>query len=133
IARTMRIVYSTKNGNGEIRRVNINAAPMDVEDYKKLKEAGIGTFQIFQETYHHDTYRKLHPKGDRKSDYSWRLYGLHRAMEAGIDDVGIGALFGLFDWKFEVMGLLMHAIDLEKNFGVGPHTISVPRLEPALN
>ena len=133
IARTMRIVYSTKNGNGEIRRVNINAAPMDIEDYKKLKEAGIGTFQIFQETYHHDTYRKLHPKGDRKSDYSWRLYGLHRAMEAGIDDVGIGALFGLFDWKFEVMGLLMHAIDLEKNFGVGPHTISVPRLEPALN
>ena len=133
IAETMRIVYSTKTGNGEIRRVNINAAPMDVEDYKKLKEAGIGTFQIFQETYHHETYKKLHPKGDRKSDYAWRLYGLDRAMEAGIDDVGIGALFGLYDWKFEVMGLLMHAIHLEETFGVGPHTISVPRLEPALN
>lgn len=133
IAETMRIVYSTKNGNGEIRRVNINAAPLDVEDYKKLKKAGIGTFQIFQETYHHDTYKKLHPKGDRKSDFAWRLYGLDRAMEAGIDDVGIGALFGLFDWKYEVMGLLYHAIHLEERFGVGPHTISVPRLEPAIN
>jgi len=133
IAETMRIVYNTKVGNGEIRRVNINAAPMEVEDYKKLKEAGIGTFQIFQETYHHETYRKLHPRGDKKGDYSWRLYGLDRAMEAGIDDVGIGALFGLYDWKFEVMGLLMHAIHLEETFGVGPHTISVPRLEPAIN
>jgi len=133
IAETMRIVYSTKNGKGEIRRVNINAAPLDVEDYKKLKEAGIGTFQIFQETYHHDTYKKMHPKGDRKSDFAWRLYGLDRAMEAGIDDVGIGALFGLFDWKYEVLGLLTHAIHLEETFGVGPHTISVPRIEPALN
>ncbi len=133
IAETMRTVYDTKNGNGEIRRVNINAAPMEVEDYKKLKEAGIGTFQIFQETYHHETYSYLHPQGDMKGDYSYRLYGLDRAMEAGIDDVGIGALFGLYDWKFEVMGLLFHAIHLEEKFGVGPHTISFPRIEPALN
>ncbi|MBZ2175025.1 [FeFe] hydrogenase H-cluster radical SAM maturase HydG [Schnuerera sp. xch1] len=133
IAETMRIVYNTKNGNGEIRRVNINAAPLDVEDYKILKEAGIGTFQIFQETYHHETYRKLHPAGDRKGDYSWRLYGLDRAMKGGIDDVGIGALFGLFEWKYEIMGLLLHAIHLEKTFGVGPHTISCPRIEPALD
>lgn len=134
IAHTIRIVYDTKVGRGEIRRVNINAAPMTVEGYKKLHEAGIGTFQIFQETYNHEMYKKLHPKGDRKSDYKWRLYGLDRALEAGIDDVGIGALFGLYDWKFEVMGLLYHTIHLEKTFGgVGPHTISFPRLESALD
>jgi 2-iminoacetate synthase len=134
IAHTIRVVYDTKVGRGEIRRVNINASPMTVEGYKKLHEAGIGTFQIFQETYHHETYKKLHPKGDIKSDYQWRLYGLDRAMEAGIDDVGIGALFGLYDWKFEVMGLLYHTIHLEKTFGgIGPHTISFPRLEPALD
>lgn len=133
IAETMKTVYDTKNRNGEIRRVNINAAPMEVEDYKKLKEAGIGTFQIFQETYHQETYSYLHPQGDMKGDYLYRLYGLDRAMEAGIDDVGIGALFGLYDWRFEVMGLLFHAIHLEEKFGVGPHTISFPRIEPALN
>ncbi|QSQ09236.1 2-iminoacetate synthase [Koleobacter methoxysyntrophicus] len=134
IAETIRVVYDTKAGNGEIRRVNINAAPMDVEGFKKLHEVGIGTFQIFQETYHHETYAKLHPKGTLKSNYQWRLYALDRAMEAGIDDVGIGALFGLYDWKFEVMGLLYHTIHLENTFGgVGPHTISFPRLEPALN
>lgn len=132
IAETMRVVYGTKNDRGEIRRVNINAAPMDVEGYKKLKETGIGTFQIFQETYNHEIYKKLHPEGTMKGDYSWRLYGLDRAMEAGIDDVGIGALFGLYDWKFEVMGLLFHAIHLEETFGVGPHTISFPRIEPAI-
>lgn len=133
IAETMKIVYGTKNGKGEIRRVNINAAPMEVEDYKKLKEAGIGTFQIFQETYHYETYKKLHPEGDMKSDYNYRLYGLDRAMKGGIDDVGIGALFGLYDWKYEVMGLLYHAIHLEETFGVGPHTISFPRIEPAID
>lgn len=134
ISKTMETVYGTKLGKGEIRRVNINAAPMTVEDYKKLHKAGIGTFQIFQETYHHETYKKLHPKGDIKSDYQWRLYGLDRAMEGGIDDVGIGALFGLYDWKFEVMGLLYHTIHLEKTFGgIGPHTISFPRLEPAID
>lgn len=134
IVKTIKAVYETTSGNGEIRRVNINAAPMAVEDYRKLKEAGIGTFQIFQETYHHKTYAKIHPKGDLKSNYQWRLYGLDRALEAGIDDVGIGALFGLYDWKFEVMGLLYHTIHLEETFGgIGPHTISFPRLEPALD
>lgn len=133
IAKTMKEVYSVKAGRGVIRRVNINAAPLDVEGYKTLKKAGIGTFQIFQETYHHETYKKLHPKGDRKSNYDWRLYGLDRAMEGGIDDLGIGALIGLYDWRFEVMGLLYHAIHLEETFnGVGPHTISFPRIESAL-
>jgi len=131
IAATVRKVYSVKEGNGEIRRVNINAAPLDVDDYKKVKEAGIGTYQIFQETYHPETYKKMHPRGP-KSDFLYRLYGLDRAMEAGIDDVGIGALFGLYDWKFEVMGLLYHTIHLEERFGVGPHTISFPRIEPAI-
>lgn len=133
IANTMNTVYNTKEGRGEIRRVNINAAPLDIEGYKILKRAGIGTFQIFQETYNHKTYEKLHPSADLKGDYTWRLYGLDRAMEAGIDDVGIGALFGLYDWKFEVMGLLKHTIHLEEKFGVGPHTISFPRIEPAID
>ncbi|KAF1084201.1 2-iminoacetate synthase [Sporotomaculum syntrophicum] len=133
IAETIKVAYSTKVGNGEIRRVNVNAAPESIEDYHKLKEVGIGTFQVFQETYHPGVYKRLHPSG-LKANYEWRLYSLHRAMEAGIDDVGIGALFGLYDWKFEVMGLLAHTIDLEKHFnGVGPHTISFPRLEPAVN
>ncbi|MFW5786922.1 MAG: [FeFe] hydrogenase H-cluster radical SAM maturase HydG [Halanaerobiales bacterium] len=132
---TIENAYNTHHGQtGEIRRTNVNAAPQTVEDYKKLHEIGIGTFQIFQETYHHETYKKVHPPGDIKNDYQWRLYGLDRAMEAGIDDVGIGALFGLYeDWKFEVMGLLYHSIHLEEKFGVGPHTISFPRMEPALN
>lgn len=133
IAETMKIVYNTKNDKGEIRRVNINAAPLDVDGYKTLKEAGIGTFQIFQETYHYDTYKLLHPEGDMKSDYEWRLTGLDRAMEAGIDDVGIGALFGLYDWKYDVMGLIYHTIHLEEKYGVGPHTISFPRIEPAID
>ncbi|QAV33923.1 iron-only hydrogenase maturation protein HydG [Fervidobacterium changbaicum] len=131
IAETIRIIYETKVGNGEIRRVNVNAAPQTVEGYRIIKEAGIGTFQIFQETYHQPTYKKLHPRGP-KSNYAWRLYGLDRAMLAGIDDVGIGALFGLFNWKFEVMGLIYHTIHLEERFGVGPHTISFPRIEPAV-
>lgn len=133
ICDTIETVYNTTTGPGEIRRTNINAAPQTVEDYKKLHDVGIGTFQIFQETYHHETYKKLHPKGDTKHDYQWRLYGLDRAMEAGIDDLGIGALFGLYDWKFEVMGLLYHSIHLEEKYNVGPHTISFPRIEPAHN
>ena len=130
---TIRAIYDTKVGNGEIRRVNINAAPQTVANYKILKEIGIGTYQVFQETYHHATYRTLHPRGV-KANYQWRLYALHRAQEAGVDDVAIGALFGLYEWRFEVMGLLYHTIDLEEKFGgVGPHTISFPRLEPAAN
>jgi len=133
IADTLRTAYATKVGNGEIRRVNVNAAPESIEDLRVLRDVGIGTFQVFQETYHHATYKKLHPRG-LKADYGWRLYALHRCLEAGVDDVGIGALFGLYDWKFEVMALLLHTIDLEKKFnGVGPHTISFPRLEPAVN
>ena len=133
IAATIRTIYDTKVGNGEIRRVNINAAPQTVANYKILKEIGIGTYQVFQETYHHATYKRVHPDGI-KANYQWRLYALHRAQEAGVDDVAIGALFGLYDWKFEVMGLLYHTIDLEEKFGgVGPHTISFPRLEPAAN
>lgn len=133
IAKTLKVAYATKEGNGEIRRANVNAAPLSVEDLEILRDVGIGTFQVFQETYHHQTYKKMHPRG-LKADYLWRLYALHRAMEAGVDDVGIGALFGLYDWKFEVMSLLLHTIDLEEKFGgVGPHTISFPRMEPAIN
>ena len=133
MAETIQTIYDVKVGNGEIRRVNVNAPSLSVEHYRKLQEIGIGTYQVFQETYHHPTYREVHPRGI-KADYRWRLYALHRAQEAGIDDVAIGALFGLYDWKFEVLGLLYHAIDLEKKFdGVGPHTISFPRLEPASN
>jgi 2-iminoacetate synthase len=134
IAHTIRLAYSVKEGGGEIRRVNVNAAPLGVEDFRKLKEVGIGTYQVFQETYHHETYGLAHPADTLKGNMNWRLYALHRAQEAGIDDVAIGALFGLYDYRFEVMGLLLHSIDLENFFGgVGPHTISFPRLEPAVN
>lgn len=133
IADTIRAIYDTKVGNGEIRRVNINAPPQSIASLRRLREIGIGTFQVFQETYHHETYSRVHPRGV-KANYQWRLYALHRAQEAGVDDVAIGALFGLYDWNFEVMGLLYHAIDLERKFGgIGPHTISFPRLEPAAN
>lgn len=131
IAETVQTVYDTKYKKGEIRRVNINAAPLDIEGFRTVKSVGIGTYQIFQETYHEETYKKLHPSGP-KSSFLWRLDGLDRAMQAGIDDMGIGALMGLYDWKFEVMGLLYHTIHLEKRFGVGPHTISFPRIEPAI-
>jgi 2-iminoacetate synthase len=132
IADVLRTIYDTKVGRGEIRRININVASMSIEKLKMLNEVGIGTYQVFQETYHHKTYRDVHPNPKLpKSNYAWRLYSLHRGMDAGIDDVGIGALFGLYDWRFEVMGLLHHALNLEEQFGVGPHTISVPRLQPA--
>ena len=134
IADTLRTVYSVKEAGGEIRRANVNAAPFSVGDLRKLHEVGIGTYQVFQETYHPETYRRLHPADTLKGHMRWRLYCMHRAMEAEVDDVGIGALFGLFDYRFEVMGLLLHTIDLERHFdGVGPHTISFPRLEPAVN
>jgi 2-iminoacetate synthase len=131
IAASVRTVYATKKGHGEIRRVNINAAPFDVEGYRKIKASGIGTYQIFMETYYHETYAALHPKGTRKGDYLWRLQGLSRAMEGGCDDVGIGALFGLYDWRFEVLGLVSHSLYLQQEFKVGPHTISFPRIQPA--
>jgi len=131
MAQCVRDVYDVKVDHGEIRRVNINAAPMDEEGYRKVKEAGIGTFQVFQETYHHETYARVHPGRSPKSDYLYRLDALSRAMQAGLDDVGIGALFGLYDWRFEVLALVRHALFLEERFGVGPHTISFPRLRPA--
>ncbi|NQT28769.1 MAG: [FeFe] hydrogenase H-cluster radical SAM maturase HydG [Candidatus Omnitrophica bacterium] len=134
---TIKTIYGvkakTKRGCGQIRRVNVNAAPLSVEDLKILQKSGIGTYQVFQETYHWDTYHVIHPKGTLKSDYLWRLHCMHRAFEAGIDDVGIGVLFGLYDWKFEVLSLLLHSRELEAKFDVGPHTISFPRLEPAAN
>ncbi len=130
IADTVRNVYSVKHGNGEIRRVNINAAPMDVDGFRIVKESGIGTYQVFQETYHRDAYLKVH-LGGKKRDYDWRITALDRAQEAGIDDVGIGALLGLYDWRFEVMGLLRHVNHFEAVYNVGPHTISFPRLKAA--
>lgn len=133
IAQCVRLVYSIKKGRGEIRRVNINAAPFDVEGFKIIKSAGIGTFQIFQESYHHKTYERYHPANTRKGNYLYRLNAFDRAMEAGIDDVGIGVLFGLYDWRFEVVSLVMHALHLQRRYGVGPHTISFPRLRPAIN
>ncbi|MEW6698194.1 MAG: [FeFe] hydrogenase H-cluster radical SAM maturase HydG [Bacillota bacterium] len=126
----LKTIYSIKFDNGSIRRCNVNIAATTVENYKKLKDAGIGTYILFQETYHRETYKKMHPSGP-KADYDWHTTAHHRAMLAGIDDVGFGALFGLYDYKFEVMGLMMHALHLEERFGVGPHTISVPRLRPA--
>jgi len=132
IADSVKTVYSVKSGNGEIRRVNINAAPLNIEDYKIVKEAGIGTYQIFQETYHREAYAKYHISG-KKADYNWRLTGLDRAQEALIDDVGIGALFGLYDWRFEVLGLLRHVNHFEACYNVGPHTISFPRIKAALD
>jgi 2-iminoacetate synthase len=123
-------IYSVKRGNGEIRRVNVNVAPLRVDEFRALKATGIGTYQLFQETYHRETYKAVHV-GGKKRDYDWRVTGMHRAMEAGIDDVGIGVLFGLADWRFELLAMLQHIRELERVFGVGPHTISMPRLEPA--
>jgi len=135
IAEAMRTIYAvrmkTRKGFGQIRRVNVNAAPMSVEDLKLLKAGGIGTYQVFQETYDRELYSRLHPGNTPKADFRWRLYVMHRAFEAGIDDVAIGALFGLGNWKFEVLGLVAHARELEARFGIGPHTISFPRMEAA--
>lgn len=130
IAKSVKTVYGVKKGNGEIRRVNINAAPMEIEDFKTVHESGIGTYQIFQETYHRPTYKSVHLAG-KKSDYDYRLTGLDRAQEAGIDDVGIGALFGLYDWRFELLSLIRHVNHFEAVYKVGPHTISFPRIKDA--
>lgn len=132
IAHTVKIAYGVKKGNGEIRRVNINAAPLTDEGFKKVKEAGIGTYQIFQETYHKPTYVKYHHFG-KKADFEYRLTSLDRAQDQGLDDVGIGALFGLYDWRYEVLGLVRHTNHLEACYNVGPHTISFPRIQNASN
>lgn len=126
----MRTIYDMKFENGEIRRINVNIAATTVENYRKLKEVGIGTYILFQETYHRPTYEKMHLSGPKK-EYDYHLTAFDRAMEAGIDDVGAGVLFGLADPYFEVLGLMLHNEHLEQKFGVGFHTISVPRIRPA--
>lgn len=130
IANSVRVAYSVKKGNGEIRRININAAPLEIEGFRTVKESGIGTYQVFQETYHKEAYQTYHLRG-KKADYDYRLTSLDRAQEAGLDDVGIGALFGLYDWRFEVLALVRHTNHLEACYNVGPHTISFPRIKDA--
>ncbi len=132
VLRSIQTIYDSTTGkSNEIRRVNVNIAPLTLEEFKELKAADIGTYQLFQETYHHETYQRVHLEG-QKRDYNWRITAMDRAMEAGIDDLGIGLLFGLFDYRFEILALMQHVRHMEKSFGIGPHTISVPRLEPAL-
>ena len=130
IIEAIKKIYSINFENGSIRRINVNIAATTVENYKKLKSADIGTYILFQETYHRETYYAMHPKGP-KHDYDYHTTAFDRAIEAGLDDVGAGVLFGLYDYKFEVLALLNHALHLEEKFGFGPHTISVPRLKPA--
>lgn len=130
ILEAIKTIYDTSEEMGTIRRVNVNIAATSVDEYKRLKEAKIGTYILFQETYHRETYKKMHPSGP-KSSYDYHTTAMDRAMEAGIDDVGCGVLFGLYDYKYEVLAMLYHALHLEQVFGVGPHTISVPRLRPA--
>ena len=130
ILESIQTIYSIKHKNGAIRRVNVNIAATTVENYRKLKDAGIGTYILFQETYHKENYESLHPTGP-KSKYAYHTEAMDRAMEAGIDDVGLGVLFGLNTYRYDFTGLLMHAEHLEATFGVGPHTISVPRICPA--
>lgn len=127
ILESIKTIYSIKHKNGAIRRVNVNIAATSVENYRKLKDAGIGTYILFQETYNKEIYEHLHPTGP-KSDYTYHTEAMDRAMEAGIDDVGIGVLFGLNTYRYDFIGLLMHAEHLEARFGCGPHTISIPRL-----
>jgi len=132
IVEAVQTVYHTRRGRGEIRRVNVNAAPLSYEEFCELKPAGIGTFQVFQETYHLPTYEKAHICGP-KANYDWRLTVWDRALPAGLDDMGLGVLYGLYDWRWDTLALLDHAAYLDRTYGVGPHTISVPRIEPALN
>ena len=130
IFKSIETVYSVKTDRANIRRINVNIAPLNVDEFKTLKTYNIGTYQLFQETYHEETYKKLHLAGPKK-DYHYRLEAIDRAFEAGFQDVGIGILFGLYDWKYEVLALLSHIKHLESKFGIGPHTISLPRIEPA--
>jgi 2-iminoacetate synthase len=130
VLRSIDTVYSVTHDHGEVRRINVNVAPLTLAEFGELKDRKIGTYQLFQETYHRGTYERVHLAG-RKRDYDWRISAMDRAMTAGIDDVGVGVLFGLFDWRFELLALMQHVRHLEGAFGVGPHTISVPRLEPA--
>jgi len=130
IFKTIATIYATKEGRGEIRRVNANIAPLSLPEFRDLKATGIGTYQLFQETYHPTTYKTMHLSGTKRN-YGWRISAIGRAFEAGINDVGIGVLFGLYDFRWEVLAMLQHIRLLERQYGMGPHTISVPRLEPA--
>lgn len=130
IEEIMRKIYEEKVFNGEIRRINVNIAPLSVEDFKRLNSFGIGTYQLFQETYNKEVYKEMHPSG-RKANYEWRLEAMDRALQAGLKDVGIGPLFGMTDYRYETLATLMHAEHLDKTYGTGPHTISVPRIEHA--
>lgn len=132
VGEAIKAIYSINYKGNNIRRVNVNTAPLSIDEFKTLKSFGIGTYQCFQETYHYSTYLNMHPSGPKR-DYAWRLFAMDRALQAGIDDVGVGALFGLTDYRFETLAMLSHAFNLDTRFGVGPHTISVPRLEPAMN
>lgn len=127
---SIKAIYETRWNGQNIRRVNVNIAPLVQEEFEELKKCGIGTYQLFQETYHQETYKKLHLAGAKK-DYQFRLDAMDRALKAGINDVGIGPLLGLYDYKYEILATLEHAFYLDKTYGVGPHTISIPRIEPA--
>jgi 2-iminoacetate synthase len=131
ILRAINTIYRTRSDRGEIRRVNVNIAPLTVEQFRELNDAKIGTCQLFQETYHRETCAAAHPSATKR-DFDWRLAAMDRAMYAGINDVGTGVRFGLYDWKFELLALHQHIRHLEEKFGVGPHTVSVARIEPAV-
>lgn len=131
VLESIQTVYNTRHGRNCIRRINVNIAATTVENYRRLKEAGIGTYQLFQETYHPQTYAYMHPSGP-KSDYDYHFTAMERAIAGGIDDFGMGVLYGLYDYRFEVLALVAHAHYLKKTYGIGPHTVSVPRLRPAV-
>lgn len=130
VLESIQTIYSVKVDNGSIRRININIAATTIEDYKKLAASGIGTYTLFQESYHRPTYAQFHLQGPKR-DYDWHTTAMDRAMVAGIEDVGVGVLYGLYDYKYETIAMLMHAEHLEETFGVGPHTVSVPRMCPS--
>lgn len=132
VVESIKTIYSVKVDNGSIRRVNINIAATTIEDYTKLRDAEIGTYILFQETYHRPTYAAMHHQGPKR-DYDWHTTAMDRAQMGGIDDVGIGVLYGLYDHKYDTIAMLMHAEHLEERFGVGPHTVSVPRMREAAN
>ncbi len=132
LLRVIKTIYQTKNQKGDfIRRINVNIAATTVENYKKLAKAGIGTYNLFQETYHRPTYEKIHPRGTLKHNYERQLSAHSRAIKGGLQDLGLGVLFGLYDWRFEILALISHARYLDKTFGIGPHTVSVPRIKNA--
>jgi 2-iminoacetate synthase len=132
IEQAIKTIYETRSGDAFIQRVDVNCAPLSIEEYHRLKKCKIGTYQVFQETYHQETYRRMHPTGP-KSFFGWRIDAIGRAIDAGIEDIAIGPLLGLFDWKFEVMATLMHALHLNEKYAIRPHSVSIQRLRPVPN